>query len=50
MKARTPKALEKARRAACAKQHPDAVTKEMRQISQALVSYAVYVARITLGS
>jgi len=49
MKAQHPKALDNTRRAACDKQKPDAVTKEMRQVSQALVSCGVCVARMKLG-
>jgi len=49
MKTPSAKALEKSRRAACVKQKPDAVTKEMRQVQRALVSCGLCVARMKLG-
>jgi|GEM_PF-2223882 len=49
MKTPSAKALEQSRRAACAKPSSDAVTKEMRQVSRALVSCGICVARLKLG-
>jgi len=49
MKTPSAKALETARRAACAKQSSAAVTKEMRQVQRALVSCGLCVARMKLG-